>query len=151
MYKINLFKHTFGLPSKTLLCIRTLFNRHYKWRHHTHTNVTQRLRYKWSCAKLMHFFTQSAEGDRLRFSLTPMCPTSLFSLPSPFLDHSEGWTFWICLCSCNSCLSPRLRGLFMASMEAHVHVERTGFREGRGSTSKCSGVAKTHRLSWCQR
>lgn len=128
--------------------IRTMFNRH-KWRHYTHTHIMQRLRYKWSCAKLGHSSTQSAGGDGLRFSLTQMCQL-LSTLLLPSLGHSEGWTFWMWPCNCNSCFSPRLRGLFMASKELHVHVERTDFWKVRGSTSKCSGVAKTHRLTSCQ-
>lgn len=110
---------------------RTVFNRH-KWMYHSHTHIMQRLRYKWNCARLRHSSTQAAGGNGLRFSLTQMCQL-LYSLPPPSLGHNEWWTFWMWLCNCNSCLSPKLRGLFMASMEVHVHVERTGSGRGGGA------------------
>lgn len=48
--------------------------------HHRHTHITQRLRYKWSGARLGHSSTQSARGDGLRFSLTQMHSSAPYRL-----------------------------------------------------------------------
>lgn len=134
MHKTNLFKYTFGLPSKNLLHTQTLeqcLTDRSECTTHIHT-LRRGLVTSEAVPDFGTLYTQSAGGDGLRFSPTQICQR-LSSLPPPSLGHSEGWPFWMWLCNCNSCLSPKLRGLFMASMELHVHVERTGFWEGRGA------------------
>lgn len=125
-----------------------VFNRQ-KWMQHTHTHITHRLSYKWSCARPGH----SLYTISWRWWIKVL---SHSDLPVPLLPPSSiSWSQWR-VTILNVALQlqqlphPKLRGLFLASMELHVHVEKTGVWEGRGSTSKCSRVAKTHRLTSCQ-